>query len=111
MQQILVSNDARQTFLTTLEGVSLRLNVWYQSVGEAWFIDVIQPDGTPITQGAKLNSGRSPLSGIISQLSGAIVPVPIELPIKDLGRNPWGSTHNLIYMTRDEARRAGIATI
>ncbi len=111
MQRIPVTNDARQTFLTILNNVTVRMTVWYQSVGGSWYMKIETPEGRIITQGAKLNSGRSVLSGIIDDFIGSLVVVPVQSPVQDLGRNPWGTTHNLIYMNEEESVRAGIATI
>ena len=111
MQQIPVTNDARQTFLTTLNDVTVRLTIWYQSVGGSWILRLETPEGRVITDGAKLNPGRSALAGIIDDFIGEIVVVPTESPVSDLSRNPWGNTHILVFMSPEEAVEAGIAAV
>ena len=108
MQGIPVTNDARQTFLTVLNDITVRLTIWYQSVGGSWFLRLETPEGRVITTGAKLNPGRSALAGIIDDFVGEIVVVPTESPVSDLGRNPWGTSHILVFMSPAEAARAGI---
>lgn len=107
MQTIPITNDARQTFTTILENQEVRITAWYQDDGDGWYITLEHVDGRVIIQGARLNCSVPLLQDILVDFVGDIVPVPVAIETSILGRNPWGTTHTLSYLTPTEMVQAG----
>jgi len=103
-----VTNDARQTFTTTLEGQNVRLTIWYQDDGTGWYITISIVGGEDIVNSARLNSSTPVLFPILSEFAGDFVPVPAVEDIGELGRNPWDNTYDLVYFTEAELKEAGL---
>ena len=112
MQLIPLTNEFTQKFTTILGGVSVDIRVWYQDIGEAWFITMAFTGGIGIVAGHRINIG-SPIN-ISYQVGfvGQVVCVPTtENNVEPDKDEPWGNTHRLIYLTEQEAGEAGIADI
>ena len=109
-QLIQITNDARQTFTTVLNNQRVRLVIYYLDdeldvATTGWFADLIlltqMPQ--PITLGERLNTFTFFAQDIVSDFTGAIIPVATTYPIPALtDRNPWGVTHQLIYLSQNE---------
>lgn len=108
MQLIPVTNDARQTFTTVLNGQEIRITMWYQTIGGGWYISLAFVNGTSITNGARLNCSNNVMRSVLSDFVGGIVPVPAAVETSVIGRNGWNATHTLNYFTPDELVQAGL---
>ncbi len=102
MLNIAVSNDARQEFTTRLNGQQVRLSIWYQDAGAGWYMSIESPFGTPITTGARLNASVPVLAGLLTSFVGDIIPISFTTPAIEPGRQAWGDTHRLVYVTPAE---------
>lgn len=88
-----LTNDARQTFTTVLGGSSLRLTAWWQPSDDHWYLSV-----GDITHSVRLVERGLPLAGLDTGLDGQLFVYGDGAP----GRQAWGSTHHLIYLTNAE---------
>lgn len=104
MQTIPVTNDARQTFTTVLDGQEVRILLWY---ADAWYISLSYVGGVDIVNGARLNCSTPLMQSILTPFIGDIIPVPSASETSVLGRNAWGTTHILSYLTPQEVTDAG----
>ncbi len=107
MQSINVSNDASQRMRTILGGQNVRLKIKWVEAGELWEIELSEQDGTPIASGLRLQSGYPVMRSILTDFVGDIVAIPLATPETDLGRNAWGQTHKLVYVTDLELEEQG----
>ena len=110
-QIIAVTNDARQTFTTVLNGQKVRLNAFFlvdnpqNGIVAGWYVDLFLIGATtdPVVQGTRLTSYISILDHLVTSFNGGIVPIPLTSPPTDLNsREPWGTTHLLVYFTNEE---------
>jgi len=106
MDTIPVSNEFNQSFKTVLNGQAVKFTIWYQDIGAGWHCTMEFQDGTGIISGARLNSGSPMLFNTVSDFEGDIVPVPTIAPYYELGRQPWGETHILTFLTAEEVEAA-----
>jgi len=86
---IRLTDDARQTFRTSLGGQSVRLTVWWQPSDERWYLSV---DG--IASGTRLVEGGWPLLGLNHGLGGEVYVYGPGEP----GRHAWVQTHSLLFV-------------
>ena len=100
MQIIPITNDKNQTFTTVLNGTELKFHFWYQNVGAGWYCDIEKISGKSILTGARVNSMSPILKSTLTDFLGDIIPVATVS--EELGTEPWGNTHNLIYFTPEE---------
>lgn len=100
MQKLPISNEANQTFSTVLNGTELKFHFWYQDIGSGWFCDIEKITGEKIISGARINAMSPLLESTLTDFDGDIVPV--ALVSEELGREPWGNTHELVYFTPEE---------
>lgn len=109
-QQILLTNDARQTLTTILGTQKVRITLYYLSpdiegVEAGWYVNFSLFTDTElrIVSGQRLVSGGAIASALVSPFTGVILAVPITNPVQDLKTlDAWTSTHNLIYFTPEE---------
>ena len=92
-QQIILSNDARQTFRTSLNGQNVRITAWWQPIDFHWYLTMGWLDGRGIIAGIRLVEGGQPLNGVITDFQGT-------LRVDGMGkldRLSWETTHKLLY--------------
>ena len=90
-----LSNDARQTLSTALDGQMVDIDVWWQPSDENWYISLLfQNESTAIVAGRRMQPGVDVLAGVASHFNGTLTPLGIT---ETIGRNAWGMTHELIY--------------
>lgn len=90
-----VSNDARQTISTALDGQMVDMDIWWQPSDEHWYISVLfQNENTAIIAGRRMLHEIDVLAGVASRFSGTLTPLGT---VETIGRNAWGNTHELIY--------------
>lgn len=94
---IRLTNDARQTFRTSLGGVSARLTVWWQPSDAHWYLAV---DG--VTASARLVERGLPLLGRRHAYGGQLYVQGPGVP----GRYAWEQTHVLVFLTDAELEGA-----
>jgi len=100
MQILPITNNKNQTFTTVLNGIELRFHFWYQNIGAGWYCDIEKVSGENIITGARINSMSPLLQSTLTDFLGDIIPVATVS--EELGHEPWGNTHNLIYFTPEE---------
>ena len=107
MLTIPLSGSAKQAMTTTLGGRSFRLLVRWSTVMQAWYLDVHKPDGTALLSGQRLVVSwpirvGSPDAGGLEAGSFLMV---LDQSGQNLeaGRDSWGVTHHLVWMTRGDA--------
>ena len=106
MQLIPITNTFNQSFKTSLNGQAVKFTIWYQDIGEGWFCTLEFQDGRGIISGARLNSGAPMLFNTVSDFLGEVVPVSTIATYYELGRQPWGNTHILAYLSPEEVEEA-----
>lgn len=84
-----MTNDARQTFTTRLDGRALRVSAWWQPSDERWYLSV-----EDVVEGARLVEEGLPLAGLTPGVGGQLYVVGAGEP----GRAAWGETHQLVYV-------------
>ena len=99
-QRIALAPNTRQELLTTLEGQAVKVTIWYQRIGAAWYLSLDLGDGTSIARGRQIAPGvcliRNPA------FAGDLVVFPSqEGDTRDPGINAW-TTHRLYYLTPAE---------
>jgi hypothetical protein len=100
MQILPITNDKNQRFSTVLNGTELRFHFWYQKIGLGWYCDIETATGVSIITGARINSMSPILRSTLTDFTGDII--PIASVAEELGEEPWGNTHQLIYFTPEE---------
>ena len=93
IQQIPLSNDARQTFRTILGSQNVRITAWWQPMDYHWYLTLGWLDGRGIIAGIRLVEGGRPLDGIISDFEGTLRVDGMGKP----DRLSWETTHRLFY--------------
>ena len=90
-----VSNDARQTISTALDGQMVDMDIWWQPSDEHWYATVLfQNENEAIIAGRRMLHGIDVFAGVASRFRGTLTPLGTT---ETIGRNPWGTTHELIY--------------
>ena len=93
-----LSNDARQTVSTALDGQMVDMDVWWQPSDEHWYISLLfQNEDTAIIAGRRMLHEIDVLAGVATSFSGSITPLGVS---EVIGRNAWGITHELIYRSQ-----------
>ena len=98
-QQIALTADARQTFRTMIGTQGVRVTAWWQPLDEAWYLSLAWLDRRPIVTGVRLTEGGRPLRGFVTDFVGQVHVSGNGEP----GREAWGSTHRLLWLTDEEA--------
>ena len=107
MQRIPATNDASQTFQTVLNDQTVTIKLDYLPNTGCWLMTLTAADGTEYVNGARIQSGVPLLYTLSTAFEGDIIPIPLTKPARTMGRNPWGNTHQLSYLTPDELREIG----
>ena len=92
-----VSNDASQRFRMVLDETTYVLELYYQDTSESWFANLRAADNTPISMGRRLSTNVPIFTHLLTGLEGGIAAISLVSPVRELGRFPWGITHNLVY--------------
>ena len=100
MQILPITNEPNQRFSTVLNGTELKFHFWYQDIGTGWFFDLATVADVPIISGARMNSMAPMLISTRMDFEGDIIPVATFQ--EELGEEPWGNTHQLVYFTPEE---------
>lgn len=98
-----VTNDASQSFATSLAGQLVEINLRYRAISQGWYI-TLRKNGQIIVASQRLNNQSILLRDLVVDFEGDIVVVPSTKPARELGRRPWGNTHKLVYLTADEVK-------
>lgn len=97
MNTIPVTNDASQTFRVVLGGQEVRLSFQWSRVASAWYVSI---DG--IISGARIQSGFPIIYNLRTSFVGDLIALPIITPATNPGRDAWGDTHTMAYLTPTE---------
>ena len=95
-QQIVLTDDRRQTFTTELHGQSVRVTAWWQPDDESWYISLAWLDGRPIISGTRLVSGGQPHRHLVTDFAGGLF---VSGAATEPGREAWSTTHQLFHFT------------
>ncbi|MCK5133230.1 MAG: hypothetical protein KAR40_13895 [Candidatus Sabulitectum sp.] len=107
-----MTNDFSQKLTTVLGGVSVDIRVWYQDIGEGWFISMEFTAGAGIVSGHRINTASPITISYLTDFIGEVICLPTTENNTEPGKDaPWGNTHRLVYMTEEEAIEAGLADI
>ena len=98
-QQIVLTDDRRQTFTTELHGQSVRVTAWWQPDDEAWYVSLSWLNRVPIISGARLVSDGRPLRGLVTDFAGELV---VSGTAAEPGREAWSTTHRLLHLTTED---------
>lgn len=90
-----LSNDARQTISTALDGQMVDMDIWWQPSDQHWYISMLfQNENEAIIAGRRMLHEIDVLAGVASRFRGTLTPLGTT---ETIGRNAWGMTHELIY--------------
>ena len=103
MQKIPVTNDADQIFTTTLDGQVVRIRIVWQDQGGSWFISLLTTTEIPIISFTRVRSNITVINFKLVNFNGDFVAVPLDVTALEPGRNAWGITHELYFLTAGEA--------
>ena len=98
MQNIPLTNDARQTFRTILGGQSVRVTAWWQPFDKYWYVSLAWLDGRGISSSMRLVEGGRPLRAIVNDFKGGLLVTGSGVP----RRNSFTEKHRLVYLTESE---------
>ena len=106
MQIIPLTNIARQKMITILGEQQVSLQIWWQPLSEAWYLSLEAQTQLPIALGRQVSTHRRLLGerrggGFKGEI--AVVPRGGE-NTEALGREPWGATHDMVYLTEADTR-------
>lgn len=93
-----ITNEARQSVTVALGETVYVLRLYYQRCSESWFMDLLDETRQTISASRRLSTNTSIFGNIVTGLQGNIVPASLVSPSVELGRNPWGSTHTLVFI-------------
>ena len=102
-QQVPFLSRVRETFRTNIGGRSVRFNKFFQPLDQSWYMSLSVADiaRTPIVTGVRLLGRSVPLAGVAADVFRGQLFVD---GVGDPGRDAWGSTHRLLYMSEDLLR-------
>ena len=101
-QTLSLTNTPRQTIVVRLSGQDVRLEIWRQPSDGAWYADLDVPVGTRVLSGRRLINRGALLSRVPHDLPGDIWCLPRGAGAGDPGADPWGETHDLVYVLPSE---------
>ena len=96
----------RQTFSITLAGQVVTITAWWQPLSELWYLSVEAVAGASIAAGRQI----APFTRLIRSeaFQGEIVAIPRNANnTAAVGRTAWDDTHDLVYLTAEEAEALG----
>ena len=97
-QQIILTDDARQSFRTIVGGQGVRITAWWNVVDGRWYLTLSRLDRTVIAAGLRLVEGGRPLRGVMTDFAGELIVDGMGEP----GRHAWAGSHRLLYLSPDE---------
>lgn len=112
MQIIPVTNDFNQQFTTALGDQNVKFRIWYQGIGDGWYMSLEYSTGEKIVSGFRINTGSPIITSALTDFVGNIVCVSTAEKRLEPGKDaPWGETHLLVYLTIEESEDAGYENI
>lgn len=98
-QVIALTDDARQTFRTVLDGQSIRITAWWQPSTEAWYATLQFVGGDYIASGLRLTARSLILEDFVSDFRGCLWVDGDGEP----GRHAWSAgSHRLLFLAAGE---------
>ena len=97
MQRLPLSNDARQSLVTSLEGQEVLLRLWWQPSDTSWYATLEMPVGTPLIAGRRLALDEPIIGTRPTAFAGDIYCRRVGVTAEEPARRPWGITHALIF--------------
>lgn len=87
-----------QKITVTINNDTYTIRLKFASAGSCWYMSLFDYRGTTLSAGRRIKSGVSILpSSFLGGLDGNFMANPITIVEENLGRYPWGNTHELIY--------------
>ena len=94
VQEIFITNDARLTFRTVLDGQSVQLWFWWQPSDANWYMSMSFTTGVRIISGLRLVESEDLMRGLVTDFNGRLAVGGPGRP----GRTAWGETHRLFFI-------------
>lgn len=69
----------------------------YSSRGD-WFMTLYDGEGNKVCSGRRIKQGMPILTGGLLRDNGNFFAVPAKSDVTEIGIEPWGITHSLIYV-------------
>ena len=105
MQLLPLSPDSRQSMTVRLGDQEVRLRAWWQPLTEAWYLSLETAAGEELALGRQVSSRRPLINS--PAFAGDITAVPLlRGDTSPLGAGCWGETHQMVYLTPEEAQQA-----
>jgi len=96
-----ISNEASQRFRTVINKKTYIIEIYYRDISISWYANLRAADNTPMAMGRRLSTNWPVFPNLIEGAEKGIAPASLIEPAEELGRFPWGITHNLVY--RDDS--------
>ena len=87
----------RQSVVMRLDGVDVRIRVFYHPSDESWYATVEVPVGSPAVSSRRVRVNEGLFGLVKGEVSGDIFCRALGTGRGDPGREPWGQTHVLRY--------------
>lgn len=112
MQTLSLTNDYTQKFSTVLNNQQVDIRIWYQDISDGWYFSMSFTGGANIVSGFRINTGSPILTSIFTSFTGNIICVSSADKYGEPGKiDPWGETHNLVYLTSEESKEFGLEPV
>jgi len=109
MQILPLTNDYAQKLSTVLDNQQVDIRVWYQDISDGWYLSINFTGGDNIVTGFRINTGSPVLTSIFTDFTGNVICLSSADKYGEPGKvDPWGETHNLVYVTDEESKEFGL---
>lgn len=92
--EIPVSNELRQNFNCTINGITVVFDVWWQPSDRHWYATIRTGEGI-IARSVRLLPQSWPLDGLVHDVPGDLYVAGAEPTDTDA----WGTTHHLLWVS------------
>ena len=101
MNTVPLTTDSRQEFTSTLGEQAVNIVIWWQPLSAAWYLS-LSAAGQSIALGRQIASWAKLVQS--PEFNGDLMAAPNPGHEQDtIGRQAWGATHQLVYLTPAEA--------
>ena len=112
MQILPLTNDYNQKLTTVLNNQQVDMRVWYQDISDGWYLSMNFTGGDNIVCGFRINTGSPILTSIFTDFIGNLICISSADKYGEPSKtDPWGDTHNIIYLTADESEEFGLELV
>lgn len=101
MQRIPLIDSPRQTMQIPLGGDTMRVVVWWSPLSAHWYLSIATDAGADIALGRQITPSQRLIRDVSYEWDIVAIPRADDI-VSDIGRQGWGVTHDLYYLTGAE---------